>query len=73
MENTAMIKKVIDFNRFQKQEYQKPTMEVIETNIEQQILAGSVTSVTSTGLDDEGLVLPGEGQPKTGSVWDDAL
>ncbi|UKK48578.1 hypothetical protein L6475_01030 [Prevotella sp. E9-3] len=39
-----MTKKVIDFNRLPKQEYQKPVMEVIEADIEQQILAGSVTS-----------------------------
>lgn len=56
-----------------KKEYQMPTMEVIEADMEEQILAGSVTSITSTGLDaEEGLVLPGEGLPTTGSVWDDA-
>ena len=37
-----MTKKVIDFNRLPKQEYQKPVMEVIEADMEQQILAGSV-------------------------------
>ena len=48
-------------------------MQVIKTDMEQQILAGSITGVTSTGLDaEEELVLPGEGLPKTGSVWDDA-
>ena len=66
-----MTKKVIDFNRLPKQEYQKPVMEVIEADIEQQILAGSVTSVTSTGLDDD-LTLPDDEEPKSGSVWDDA-
>jgi len=47
-------------------------MEVIEADIEQQILAGSVTSVTTTGLDmgDE-LVLPPGGLP--GTPWDDAM
>ena len=30
-----------------KKEYLKPVMEVIEADIEQQILAGSVTSVTT--------------------------
>jgi hypothetical protein len=66
-----MIKKVIDFNRLPKQEYQKPVMEVIEADIEQQILAGSVTSVTTTGLDDD-LILPDDEEPKSGSVWEEA-
>jgi hypothetical protein len=67
-----MTKKVIDFNRLPKQEYQKPVMEVIELQHKSQILAGSVTSVTTTGLDmgDE-LVLPPGGQP--GTPWDDAM
>ena len=54
-----------------KKEYQKPVMEILEADIEQQILAGSVTSVTSTGLDDD-LTLPENEEPKSGSVWDDA-
>jgi len=66
-----MIMKVIDFNRLPKQEYQKPVMEVIEADIEQQILAGSVTSVTTTGLDDD-LTLPDNEEPKSGSVWEEA-
>ena len=68
-----MIKKVIDFNRLPKQEYQKPVMEVIEADIEQQILAGSVTSLTTSGLDDEeDLILPDDEEPKSGSVWEEA-
>ncbi len=66
-----MIKKVIDFNRLPKQEYQKPVMEVIEADIEQQILAGSVTSLTTSGLDDD-LILPDDEEPKSGSVWEEA-
>ena len=54
-----------------KKEYQKPVMEVIEADIEQQILDGSVTSVTTTGLDDD-LILPDGVEPNGGSVWDDA-
>lgn len=54
-----------------KKEYQKPVMEVIEADIEQQILAGSLTSVSSTGLDDD-LVLPDDEEPKSGSVWEEA-
>ena len=66
-----MIKKVIDFNRLPKQEYQKPVMEVIEDDIEQQILAGSVTNLTTSGLDDD-LILPEDEEPKSGSVWEEA-
>ena len=66
-----MIKKVIDFNRLPKQEYQKPAMEVLEADVEQQILAGSVTSVTTSGLDED-LTLPDGEEPKSGSVWEDA-
>ena len=56
-----------------KKEYQKPVMEVIEADIEQQILEGSVTSVTTTGLDDDlTLPLPDDAEPNGGSVWDDA-
>ena len=68
-----MIKKVIDFNRLPKQEYQKPAMEILEADIEQQILAGSVTSLTTSGLDDEDdLILPDDEEPKSGSVWEEA-
>ncbi|MBR6276227.1 MAG: hypothetical protein IKR31_04755 [Prevotella sp.] len=66
-----MTKKVIDFNRLPKQEYQKPVMEVIEADIEQQILAGSVTSLTTSGLDDD-LALPDNEEPKSGDVWEEA-
>ena len=66
-----MTKKVIDFNRLPKQEYQKPVMEVIELQHKSQILAGSVTSLTTSGLDDD-LILPDDEEPKSGSVWEDA-
>ena len=50
-----------------KKEYMQPEMQVIEIDFEQQILAGSVTGVTTTGLDDN-LTLPStEGDP-----WSDA-
>ena len=65
-----MTKKVIDFNRLPKQEYQKPVMEVIEADIEQQILAGSVTSLTTSGLDELDLII--EEMDKTGDSWTDA-
>ena len=45
-------------------------MEVVDIKVNAQILAGSVTSITTTGLDDDDLVLPGTGQPTTGSILD---
>ena len=65
-----MIKKVIDFNRLPKQEYQKPVMKVIELQHKSQILAGSVTSLTTDGLDDD-LILPSGEEPKSGDVWEE--
>ena len=65
-----MTKKVIDFNRLPKQEYQKPAMEVLEADVEQQILAGSVTSLTTSGLDELDLII--EEMDKTGDSWTDA-
>ena len=56
-----------------KKEYMKPAMEVFEIDMNTQILAGSVASVSTTGLDvEDELVLPGSGLPTTGDVWDDA-
>ena len=57
-----MIKKI-------KKEYQKPAMQVIETDLEQQILASSITSVTTIGLDEEeSLFIDNDDNEK--SVWD---
>ena len=53
-----------------KKEYQKPVMEVIEADIEQQILAGSVTNLTTSGLDELDLII--EEMDKTGDSWTDA-
>lgn len=62
-----------------KKEYQKPVMEVIDLQHKSQILAGSVTSVTTTGLDDDlddglddDLILPDDEKPKSGDVWEEA-
>ena len=49
-----------------KKEYMQPEMQVIEIDFEQQILAGSVTSVTTSGLDDD-LILPSE--DLSGNPW----
>ena len=55
-----------------KKEYMKPVMEVIELQHKSQILAGSVTSVKTTGLDmEDELVLPPGGL--SGTPWDDAM
>lgn len=54
-----------------KKTYEKPTMQVIETNMEKQILAGSL-SVQATGLDSEEELKYGDNDTKTGNVWNDA-
>ena len=54
-----------------KKHYQKPAIEVMEADMEQQILAGSVKSLTTSGLDDD-LILPDDKEPKSGSVWEKA-
>ena len=61
MEDTTMIKK----------EYQKPTMQVIKTDMKSLIFADSITSVTTTGLDaEESLIIDGVDKEKI--VWDEA-
>jgi len=54
-----------------KKEYMKPVMKVIELQHKSQILVGSVTSVTTTGLDED-LILPDGEEPKSGDVWGEA-
>ena len=54
-----------------KKEYMKPVMKVIELQHKSQILAGSVTNLTTSGLDDEDdLILPDDEEPKSGDVWE---
>lgn len=55
-----------------KKEYMQPAMEVVDINMNAQILAGSVTSVATTGLDDDNLVLPSGGDPISGVLNSDA-
>ncbi len=56
-----------------KKEYQKPVMKVIMLQHKSQILTGSVTSLTTTGLDDEDdLILSNDEEPKSGNVWEEA-
>ena len=45
-------------------------MEVIKAEQEQQLLAGSVTSVSTLGLDDIDLII--DEYEKTGDSWNDA-
>ena len=52
-----------------KKEYMKPVMKVIELQHKSQILAGSVTSVKTTGLDDD-LILPDDEEPESGNPWE---
>ena len=54
-----------------KKEYMKPVMEVIELQHKSQILAGSVKSVKTKGLDND-LILPANEEPKSGDVWEEA-
>ena len=57
-----------------KKEYLKPAMEVVETDVQSQILAGSVTSVTTTGLEvEDELELPGSDLLEKWVLWDDAV
>ena len=58
-----------------KKEYMKPVMKVRELQHMSQILVGSVTSVKTTGLDDDlddNLILPDDEEPKSGNVWEEA-
>lgn len=48
-----------------KKEYMKPMMELIEADTDQQHLAGSLKSVTTTGLDNTNLELSDE----SGDSW----
>ena len=57
-----------------KKEYLKPAMEVVETDVQSQILAGSVTSVTTSGLEvEDELELPGSDLLEKWILWDDAV
>ena len=51
-----------------KQEYQKPAMLVIMTDLEQQILTDSVSTVKTTGLDED---LNKDDNP--GDIWNEAM
>jgi hypothetical protein len=52
-----------------KKEYMQPEMQVIEIDFEHQILAGSVASVSTSGLDDDALILSDESD----DPWDVAM
>ena len=51
-----------------KKEYQKPAMEILEADLDQQLLA---YSVQTSGLDED-LTLPDGEEPKSGDAWGNA-
>ena len=53
-----------------KKEYLQPEIEVVKIHFSKQMLAGSVTDITTTGLDDDNIIIPGSGVPTTGNPWD---
>ena len=58
-------------DRDMKKEYMKPAMQVVELNMNVQMLAGSLTSIATTGFSEselEGLILSEE----TGNPWENA-
>ena len=56
-------------DRNMKKEYMQPAMLVVDMNVNVQMLAGSVTSVVTTGLGDD--ITP-DPEPTT-DPWDDAM
>ena len=52
-----------------KKEYQKPAIEAVETDIEEQILASSLRSVKSDGLDAEDDLLYDDTSGDQGYAW----
>ena len=52
-----------------KKVYMQPEMQVVEMDFEQQILAGSLTDVTTTGLDDP--IAPPPSTP--GDSWNEGM
>ena len=54
-----------------KKTYEKPDMRVVVVWHQAHLMAGSLKSVQSTGLE-EVLELPSDGLPTTGSIWEDA-
>ena len=55
-----------------KKAYEKPAMKVVMIHQQSHILAGLLTSVQSTGLDDGEELKYGNDGGKSGSIWDDA-
>ena len=55
-------------DRDMKKEYMQPAMLVVEMNVNVQMLAGSVTSVVTTGLGDD--ITPSS---ESVNSWDDAM
>lgn len=54
-----------------KKVYQKPSMEVVATDLNQQMLIESVRSVTSNGLDPGDAIAPPSSSEDTADPWND--
>ena len=54
-----------------KKTYEKPTMQVVKIQ-HSQMLCASLTEVQATGLGEESINY-GDGDNKSGNVWDDAM
>lgn len=55
-----------------KKVYVKPAIEIYSTDMREQLLAVSLASVRSSGLDEEESLEYGDGDNKEKSLWDDA-
>lgn len=55
-----------------KKVYVKPAIEIDSTDMREQLLAASLASVQSSGLDEEESLEYGDGDNKEKSLWDDA-
>ena len=56
-----------------KKVYVKPAIEIDSTDMREQLLAASLASVRSSGLDAEESLEYGDEDDKEKSLWDDAL
>lgn len=66
-----MKKTVIEMNSLTKQAYVKPSIKMMTTETEEQMLAGSLQNVYTSGLEDEDLEYDNDGSNE-GSTWGDA-
>jgi len=55
-----------------KKEYLKPEMVVVAMKQRTTILTASIVSISTSGLDDDALILPTGDDPVTGNIFNDA-